>query len=52
MSEVDAKTETTLVTIEGDAIVYEDILASIGSLGASVHSIDAVEVSSVAHPER
>ncbi len=52
VSEVDAKTETTLVTIEGDAIVYEDILASIGSLGASVHSIDAVEVSSVAHPER
>ena len=52
VSEVDAKTETTLVIVEGDAIVYDDIVATIGSLGASVHSIDAVEVSSVAQPGR
>ncbi len=51
VSEVDAKTETTLVTVEGDAIVYDDIVAAISSLGASVHSIDAVEVSSMAKPE-
>ena len=52
VSEVDAKTETTVVTVEGDAIVYDDIVATIGSLGASVHSIDAVEVSSVVQPGR
>jgi len=52
VSEVDAKTETTLVTIEGDNIRYDDIVATIGSLGASVHSIDAVEVSSAADPGR
>ncbi len=52
VSEVDAKTETTLVTVEGDAIVYDDLAATIGSLGASVHSIDAVEVSSADQPER
>ena len=52
VSEVDAKTETTLVTVEGDAIVYDDLAATIGSLGASVHSIDAVEVSSADQPGR
>ena len=51
VSEVDAKTETTLVTIEGDALAYDDIVATIGGLGASVHSIDAVEVSSVTQAE-
>lgn len=49
VSEIDAKTETTLVTVEGDAIVYDDIAATISGLGASVHSIDAVEVISVRH---
>ena len=46
VSEVDARTETTLVTIEGDAIPYDEVVSTINSLGASVHSIDAVEVSS------
>jgi hypothetical protein len=52
VSEVDAKTETTSVTVEGDAIVYDDLAATIGSLGASVHSIDAVEVSNTDQPGR
>jgi len=52
VSEIDAKTETTLVTVEGDDIIYDELAATIGSLGASVHSIDAVEVSSAARPER
>jgi hypothetical protein len=47
VSEVDAKTESTLVTIEADAIPYDAIVATINGLGASVHSIDAVEVSGV-----
>jgi hypothetical protein len=43
--EVDEKTETTLVTIEGDEIVYENIVDKISNLGGSIHSIDEVTVS-------
>ena len=46
VTEVDEKTETTVVCIEGDDIPYEAIVDTIKSLGASVHSIDEVEVSS------
>ena len=46
VTEVDEKTETTVVGIEGDDIPYEAIVDTITSLGASVHSIDEVEVSS------
>jgi len=43
---VDEKTESTVVAVEGENIPFEDISATIISLGASVHSIDEVEVSS------
>ena len=46
VTEVDEKTETTVVGIESDDIPYEAIVDTITSLGASVHSIDEVEVSS------
>ena len=44
--EVDEKTETTVVSIESDDIPYAAIVDTITNLGASVHSIDEVEVSS------
>ena len=43
--EVDEKTETTVISIESDDIPYAAIVDTITSLGASVHSIDEVEVS-------
>ena len=45
VTEVDEKTETTVISIESDDIPYEAIVDTITSLGASVHSIDEVEVS-------
>ena len=45
VTEVDEKTETTVVSIDSDDIPYEAIVDTITSLGASVHSIDEVEVS-------
>jgi hypothetical protein len=44
--EIDEKTETTVVTVESDKVPYAAIVETIESLGASVHSIDEVEVSS------
>jgi hypothetical protein len=41
--EVDKKTESTMVTIEGADILFDDIKAAIEKMGASVHSIDEVE---------
>lgn len=49
--EVDEKTESTLLEVQGDAVPYEAIVDTIKTLGASVHSIDEVEVSS-AEPVR
>ncbi|MGD8591432.1 MAG: DUF211 domain-containing protein [Gammaproteobacteria bacterium] len=43
--EVDEKTESTMVTIEGNEIEYEQVVDAVTSLGASVHSIDEVTVS-------
>jgi len=45
---VDEKTESTVVVVEGENIPYEDISETITGLGASVHSIDEVEVSGTA----
>jgi hypothetical protein len=45
VTEVDEKTESTVVAIEGDDIPYRDFVEVITRLGASVHSIDEVEVS-------
>jgi hypothetical protein len=44
--EIDEKTETTVISVESDNIPYTAIVETIESLGASVHSIDEVEVSS------
>jgi len=51
VTEVDEKTETTVVTIESNDIPYESIVDTIKGLGASIHSIDEVEVSSTPQPE-
>ena len=45
VTEVDEKTETTIVIIEGGDIPYSAIEESITNLGGSIHSIDEVEVS-------
>lgn len=44
VTEVDKKTESTIVTISGADINFENIKAAIEKMGASVHSIDEVEV--------
>ncbi len=44
VTEVDKKTESTVVTIEGADIHFDNIKAAIEKMGASVHSIDEVEV--------
>jgi hypothetical protein len=46
VTEVDEKTETTVLAVESEDIPYEQIVATISSLGGSVHSIDEVEVTS------
>lgn len=42
--EVDEKTETVIVVLEGENIEFEPIIELIKKMGASVHSIDEVEV--------
>lgn len=42
--EVDEKTESVVAEIEGSDIDFESITAHIKELGASVHSIDEVQV--------
>ena len=44
VAEVDEKTESTVVVLEGDNMDYEVISERIKRLGASIHSIDEVEV--------
>lgn len=44
VTEVDKKTESTIVTIEGDDINFDSVKKTIEKMGASVHSIDEVEV--------
>jgi len=44
VTEVDKQTESTILTIEGVDIHFDDIKAVIEKMGASVHSIDEVEV--------
>lgn len=48
VTEVDQKTETTVVSIAGRDISYTSIVETIRDLGGSIHSIDEVEVDSVA----
>ena len=42
--EVDEKTESLQVVVEGDAIDFDALQSSISELGGSLHSIDEVEV--------
>jgi hypothetical protein len=42
--EMDEHTETTRVTVEGEAIDFEALREAITEMGASLHSIDEVEV--------
>jgi len=44
VKEVDEKTETVVIVIEGEDIRMEDVENMINSMGASLHSIDEVEV--------
>ncbi|WP_456385616.1 DUF211 domain-containing protein [Desulfolithobacter sp.] len=44
VTEMDEKTESTVLVITGQDIEFEAILAAIKQMGASVHSIDEVEV--------
>ncbi len=44
VAEVDENTESTIVTIEGPDIDFENIKLAIEKMGASIHSIDEVEV--------
>ncbi len=43
--EVDDKTETLIVTIEGEELDFELINTTISENGASLHSVDEVSVS-------
>ncbi len=44
--EVDQETESIKVTIEGPSINYEQILETIESVGAAIHSVDMVSAGS------
>lgn len=42
--EVDEKTESVIVVLEGEDIAFDPIVDLIKKMGASVHSVDEVEV--------
>ena len=44
VAEVDEKTESIIVVLEGENIEFDSVTELIKKLGASVHSIDEVEV--------
>ena len=44
--EVDEKTETVIIVIEGQDLRYNEITEAISNMGGTVHSIDEVEVES------
>ena len=50
--EMDDKTETLLVVIEGEDVDFDGIAAAISDFGASLHSIDEVEVGSKATSDK
>ena len=50
VTEVDKNTESTIVTIEGADIHFDIIKEAIEKMGASVHSIDEVEVYGTEQP--
>ena len=44
VAEMDEKTESIVMTIEGEDIQFDSIVETISNMGATVHSIDEVEV--------
>lgn len=40
--EVDQDTETVKITVEGNAIIFDDVETSITEAGAVIHSVDSV----------
>lgn len=48
VSEVDEKTETVVILVEGNDIKFDILANAITGLGGSLHSIDEVEVINVA----
>lgn len=44
VQEVDEKTETVVIVIEGEDVRFEDVESTIKSLGASLHSVDEIQV--------
>ncbi|GAB4337449.1 MAG: DUF211 domain-containing protein [Desulfobulbaceae bacterium] len=46
VSEMDEKTESVIVVIEGEALDYEAITGAVNDMGGSIHSIDEVLVES------
>lgn len=44
VAEVDEKTETVVIVIEGKNLDYDTITAAVENMGGSIHSIDKVEV--------
>jgi hypothetical protein len=51
VEEVDEKTETVVIVIEGEDIRMEAVENTINSMGASLHSIDEVEVVNLSDTE-
>ena len=47
LREVDADTETVVLSLEGPELDYEEVLDAIEQCSASVHSMDEVSVESV-----
>ena len=51
VTEVDEKTETAVVIIEGEDIHFDAVVDTITNLGAALHSIDEVEVENTSQAE-
>ena len=51
VKEVDKKTETVVIVIEGEDIQFDTVESTIHALGASVRSVDEIEVVNRQAPE-
>lgn len=51
VDEVDDKTESVMLTVEGEDLDLEAIRQSIKALGGSLHSIDEIEAASSIHSD-
>lgn len=52
VEEMDERTESTILIIEGREIRFQEIVEAIEQMGASVHSIDEVEVEGMQEKEQ